>query len=526
MKIGRLSRFAETNFASLCAAADVRCNESQEDENGWDHMVEFPPDPHGGHPDTQPPFKKAFVQIKSSRARRLSCSIKLSNALKAAQSRDPWFVVLTVETAVGLEVYAIHVWKGLIEKTLKAVRHASIEGRELNRSRLTIGFSDSDRKTDNLLAWMKAQIDEVTPEYGAAKNAIYASVGYSDGYGSGEITFAATSIDQFLDELLGIGSGLPISKFNFTPSRFGLADRQPEVDVQGGRIEIKPTTSLDCELRLRGPLPGSSISLPAQLFTAGLPGLPIEQRRFRLATAGFDFVWTNGGESKFNIELNYESRVNIDQIYRHALMMVWLEKGAVDVQIWVKGTRVAGGTIRPEAQNWEYDWQKVLDVLETLKSLLPNGAPTFELSVADLNRGAASLYSMHEMVSSPSIRFEFFPLSDHVYDFTKMVYYSIAEAGDLVAFAIVEREVRNRGSDEAGRLRLDFDRPVIRESWVVRAATNTHEKMASDDYVKHVAALEKDTKVLVLNNIADFILSMHEPQQELVTKGPTDRPGS
>lgn len=525
MKIGRLSRFAETNFASLCAAADVRCNESQEDENGWDHMVEFPPEPHRGHADTQPPLKKAFVQIKSSRAGRLSCSIKLSNALKAAQSRDPWFIVLTIETKEGLEIYAVHVWESLIEKTLKAVRHTSIEGKELNRSRITISFSPNDRKTDNLLAWMKAQIDEVAPEYGAAKNAIFSSVGYSDGYGAGKVTFTAASIDQLLNELLGVGSGLPVSKFSFTPSRFGLSDKQPEIDVQSGRIEIKPTNSLDCELRLREPLTGNSISLPAQLFTAGLPGWPPEQRRFRVAATDFDIIWTSGGESEFNIELSYEARVDIDRIYRYALVMVWLEKGVVDVQVWVKGARLAGGTLGAKSQNWKYDWQKVLDVLLTLKSLLPNGAATFAISVADINRAATSLYLMHETISSPSLRFEFLPLSDQVYDFTKILYYSIAEAGDLVAFAIAERNVRSWGQGEAGRLRVDFDRPIIRDSWVVRGTIKTHEKMVSDDYAKHVAVVERNTKVLVLNNITDFIRSMHEPQQQLLTTGPTEHPG-
>jgi hypothetical protein len=371
---------------------------------------------------------------------------------------------------------------------------------------------------------MKTQIDEVVPEYGAAKHAIFSSVGYSDGYGVGKVTFTATNIDQFLDELLGVGSGLSINKFSFTPSRFGLPDKQPEIEVQSGRIEIKPTNPIDCELRLRGPLSGNSISVPAQIFMAGLPGLPLERRRFRVAATGFDIVWENGRESKFNIELSYASRVDIERIYRYALVMVWLEKGAVDVQVWVNGTRLAGGTLVTESQNWVYDWQKILDVLATLKSLLPNGAATFEISVADINRGAASLYSMHEMVSSPSIRFEFSPLSDQVYDFTKMLYYSIAGAGDLVAFAIVERNVRSWEQSEAGQLRVDFDRPIIRESWIVRGTTNTREKMASDDYAKHVAALEQDAKVLVLNNITDFIRSMYEPQQQLLTTGPTGHP--
>jgi len=61
--IKRLARFAETSFASLCAAAGALCHQSQEDENGWDYLVEFPADNLVGPADTHPPVKRAFVQV-------------------------------------------------------------------------------------------------------------------------------------------------------------------------------------------------------------------------------------------------------------------------------------------------------------------------------------------------------------------------------------------------------------------------------------------------------------------------------
>src|SRR5713101_5513625 len=167
--IKRLARFAETSFASLCAEAGALCNESQEDENGWDCLVEFPADLAIGPADTHPPAERAFVQVKSTRMNRPGCSIKLSNALKAAQSRDPWFVVLTVETGAKPKICAVHIWELRIEKILKAVRQAENEKAPLHRRRLAINFSETDLHTDDLVDWMRATIRSVTPEYSDAK---------------------------------------------------------------------------------------------------------------------------------------------------------------------------------------------------------------------------------------------------------------------------------------------------------------------------------------------------------------------
>lgn len=125
--IKRLARYAETSFASLCARGGALCHESQEDENGWDYLVELPEDESPGPADAMLPGKQAFVQIKFSRNARLSCGIKLSNALKAARSRDPWFVVLMVDAAPQPKIYVVHIWAKEMEGRLKAGRKASIE---------------------------------------------------------------------------------------------------------------------------------------------------------------------------------------------------------------------------------------------------------------------------------------------------------------------------------------------------------------------------------------------------------------
>jgi hypothetical protein len=96
----RLPQFAEREFAKQCSIYGALCHKAGEDENGWDYLVEFRRNKTvPGPADTQPPAQSAYVQIKSLGRGRPTCSIKLSNALKAAQSRQPWFIVLVMPGA-------------------------------------------------------------------------------------------------------------------------------------------------------------------------------------------------------------------------------------------------------------------------------------------------------------------------------------------------------------------------------------------------------------------------------------------
>jgi hypothetical protein len=239
-EIKRLARFAETSFASLCAKEGALCNESQEDENGWDYLAEFPGASWPGSADTQPPSHRAFVQVKSTRNRRLSCSIKLSNALKAAQSRDPWFIVLIIATEGGPKLYAVHVWEQLIEKMLTAVRQASIDKVPLHKRRMAVDFETSDlRADDDVVGWMSAVIGAVKPDYTDAKKRIYETIGYANGVaGSGKLTFAADNMDEIFDEFLGMGKGLPVSRFTYTPARFARISEGDTLEIHGTRIRL------------------------------------------------------------------------------------------------------------------------------------------------------------------------------------------------------------------------------------------------------------------------------------------------
>jgi hypothetical protein len=147
------------HFARLCAIHGTLCHHSEEDENGWDYLVEFPEQAGPEPADMRSTLDSAYVQVKSTRQKRLVCRVKLSNALRAALSPQPWFIVLIViDARQRTTVYAVHVWKELIQNTLMAVRQAEINRNPLNQKYLEIRFDVAHKRGNDLLPWMDETI--------------------------------------------------------------------------------------------------------------------------------------------------------------------------------------------------------------------------------------------------------------------------------------------------------------------------------------------------------------------------------
>ena len=165
--IKRLPRYAEIELQRLCAKAGALCHAVDEDESGWDRLIEFPEKDFLGPVDMRPPRATAYAQVKSVENGLPACRLKLSNALRAAQSPQPWFIILvTGEThKQPSRVFAVHVWDDLIRRTLEAARRAHNETRPLHKCWLTIRFQREDEKGEGLVQWMQEAIIAGGPVY-------------------------------------------------------------------------------------------------------------------------------------------------------------------------------------------------------------------------------------------------------------------------------------------------------------------------------------------------------------------------
>lgn len=76
-------RQGEKRFSLLCSEAEVSCSKSEEDDNGWDMLIEFPLEPQTRIAiDLRQIQKMASIQIKTTKGDARTVFLSLSNALR------------------------------------------------------------------------------------------------------------------------------------------------------------------------------------------------------------------------------------------------------------------------------------------------------------------------------------------------------------------------------------------------------------------------------------------------------------
>ena len=167
----RLGRPAQDEFKLLCSLAGITCNSSSEDDHGWDFLIEIESKKEDKAPaDKQEGVKKAFVQVKSTHAKKPKTRIKVSNALKMAKDELPCFVILFhYDAEGGRRIFVRHFWTDLIKRALIRGRQASVKKKDTHKSEMEIRFSDQDEHSKDALGWISSTVLEWSGEYSAEK---------------------------------------------------------------------------------------------------------------------------------------------------------------------------------------------------------------------------------------------------------------------------------------------------------------------------------------------------------------------
>jgi hypothetical protein len=506
--ITRLPKWAELKFASQCAAAGAIAHPPEEDQNGWDYLVEFPQQSHPGPADTHPPAKSAYVQIKSVRKRKLTCRVTLSNVLKAAQSTQPWFLVLIFvdKKTSAAEIYAVHLWENFLRRALKAVRVAENTGKPLNRCTLNVKFSANDRHDNNLVSWMQSAIAEHEPDYQQKKQQLYQSVGYEDGRGIGKFTISASNFDEIANNFLGLGDGLSLSEFSFTPSRFGVVSPKPDIDYSGeGKIVITPNPVDTCEVRLR--VNDVLYSLKGQVFALGEPLLAREERRLRFSAEFLEMVVaTTSLEMKtFNARIDPDSKRTLHTLEAFAALKDSCQTGIkVDLQIWARGCRVIGGTVSPtDSSPGSVSWERLAIAMRKLRGLLVGNEDFVKVSLKEAVKGGQRLAVFAETINAPSLRLEFEPTEETPPKIDSLIFYSFAEVGNFLFFALFDSELIEE-SRIGSRRQLDFGAPNVIDSYVIENPTPQQREQMEKDYQRHLGIREQQGHPAGIGEILAF----------------------
>lgn len=345
------------------------------DQNGWDCLIEFPPLPSDGPPDLGPPGLAILAQVKSSENAKQSCAISLSNALKYAQHALPCFIVLAAPDKQGRPAaYIRHVWDDALGDILKRVREAHLAGVPLYRRRMTITFTDADRFDEDAVKQMALILDELGPKYATRKQALYDTLGYEHAAGTGNLIFdKGVDPETLVDLALGLVESVPIARFTYHDTRFGLTATKPDIDQAEGLISMTPTAVADCQVTIRDPDSDAEINLPGQVFSPGIPHLPREFWKLRIKTSVLDVVLPFEGKGKVSSKIDLDARRSLSELMQTVTVWSWASRGGLEMQIWSDGRLMSGSRMEMDPMDDGPHWRRLHRVLGALTALAPEG---------------------------------------------------------------------------------------------------------------------------------------------------------
>ena len=508
----RLPKYAERYFAGACSLAGALAQPPDEDERGWDFLVEFPKAKHPGHADTHPPPPSAYVQIKTARTGKRSARVKLSNALHAAQSRQPWFVVLLDFDKKGqlTHAYAVHIWDELMRSTLMAVRKCELEGKQLNRRLFTLSFSEKDDHRTDLIVWMRSSIEAVGNNYEARKKELHETLGYEDGTGTGYMTIMATTHEEIAEGFLGLGSGLKVSSFKFTPARFGLHDNVPLVDIKGGHLTITPNPVGECEIRLRGPA-GSAV-YPAHVYSFSTPDMSHDQRRLRFSTKFLHIISAFRQEKlNFKLTMNFDEKFDLVSLSEFCTIRSLMSAEPIDVQIWSSGQRMLAGTLDQALSTHTSHYAQLKAIVEFCCKLAGSNAKDVHLSISDVVKVWRSATIFQQVNSGNNMRIEYDPITPDPVTQKHLVYHSSLYVGDRNFYVLIRRPIAS-AKDTDGRRAIYCGNAEILEFYCLQGARDEGRDKVIADYEKHLESYPPNEKALDLGDVNLLFAQSEEPK--------------
>lgn len=481
--IARIPQLAERKLQALCSEAGALSHKTEEDERGWDFLIEFPFKPFDGPTDMRPSPPVAYVQVKSTTGNSSACRIKLSNALHAAQSSQPWFLILFVfRSKKQTKIYAVHFWEALICQSLKEGRLAEIKKRPLNKTKITIRFLKEDDRTDNLVQWMQAEIDKVKPDYSQVKSRISRSAGFEDGTGTALMTIEAKSKQELAKNFLGLGEGVEVKSFVFTPSRFGISSPFPTFEGKDGIVYITPEPSGEVELRFRDLVTAETINLPATVYRG-------PEQSFRFSSACVEILVNLAGTPTCSAEISVSGKQELEVFEKFSTLRAWLQGGPVELQIWSEKGRVSIGSLRSEEPPGP-EWKDMAIALRLLRSIAsPADERKIQVELKTLF-AASGLKTFLDISNAGSVRIEFEPAEDQPERYTSLLYWLRTNLDEHEFYSLVERSVLSDILIEDGKRRqVTAGAARVVERYVLSRSKEENRAQFEADFEKHLARL-------------------------------------
>lgn len=435
-------REGEKIFSLLCSRRQVTCNKAEEDDRGWDFILNFPPPPIIKVPiDQRSVGATALVQIKATHVEAQRWSISLKNALSLARSPLPAFIVCVGIGSNGDETFrAIHLWNLEIARILKAARQAHVEKDEaINRRTISFDLDEQTTRSD-VIGWMQAQVDGIgETRYAGAKQLLVDTLGFDEGHGIGRVTFSTASPDALADLQLGILERLDIDRFSYTPRRFGIDSPEPEMVIEGGTLEVIPQ-GRQGTVRLRA-ANGEHEFLPAEVFSAALPGT--RRLKERIKADWLDMVIKPHGRTSAKCRLLGDKVTSLESIAGYALLRQSSRANQLLISVKTKGPYCDLGFLNMKP-NTDEGWSQLYFITQALRALVAyENADPLHTSLEAINAQFVPLSVLDALVASRALRLEFTPVETRAGAIGAFLAYTSVAFGEHEVGAVASRPVVN-----------------------------------------------------------------------------------
>ena len=447
----RSGRPAQDEFKLLCSKRNITCNPSLEDDHGWDFLVEIPAS--GSDKllaDKVPAPRPVLVQVKSTSNKPAKTRIKLSNALKFAKNELPCFVVLFHynKKAKRQHIYACHFWKDLIERSLKRGRKASVEGKPLNKSMMSISFTDQDDHSDDLIEWMINTVNALPIGYGNEKRELADNLGYEEQSYRGKLAIGPLKdIAELVDHQLGLTDYLPVTHIKLIDSRFGIDDPTPIYEGSSGQISLRPNDTREWTLVLQAS-DNDPISVPATIRAPAIPGLPLDKFKILIETWLFRANMTHPGGIKLTLKVEDISnrKLPLAKLNELARFLSW-ESDSISMKAVEDGLPLftCHGNVSSNV-----DKGLCLKFANITKNLLDiqsrSGVSTVELSLIDLQYSLNKLSVLHEILTAKDMKLNLKPGPEwkNETSISHVIGYIDIEVGEFIFLIIFDAPVSMR----------------------------------------------------------------------------------
>lgn len=466
-------RHGQWLFAERCTdpsiLAEAVVNPSSDDQHGWDHILEITPPQKMSLPaDLRTPVITSFVQIKTTRGKKIETTVKLSNAVKAAKSPLPSFVFLFHYEKTGKPVlYGKHIWKEEIAHYLKRARKAG--NAPLHKKTVTVKFAASDRLSCNPVDWVLAVLSNSGgTSYALEKGKFEQTVGYEMMTHVGHFSVGPLSSQaDFVLHELGIIKDLPVSEFKIFDNRFGIQASTPFQEFTDGRVIITKE-GRPVLVRLRS-CNGDELELPGLAWAPSIFPSDHPEFKIRVKAGHIDIIASpssidDGLNTQLDIQFGLQdNHPFIEQLGLLALIN-WTSLGPVTASVEIEQGQLFGATItlKDSLEEWAQEsWvcaRYFLDILgsERCKDVR-NSLQGFNIFMRDY----FTLATLHD---SNFIRFEGL-LENELATIEKLVGYSYGQFGEWT-FGLIHELTLVSQTQDSEKFTLQLAKPNIVRKFV------------------------------------------------------------